>query len=109
MKDMIELVESKWINAFITLLINLGSSYLVNDVQTILQGVFKYKFMKWLVVFAICFASTKDIYVSIIVSVIFGVTVWALLDIESDLYLPKLKLNLKRKIREKLLDSINNV
>lgn len=84
-------IQSNWMNALFTLVINLGTSYVVTDVHSIFQGVFAYKFMKWLVVFAICFASTKDVYVSIVVSFFFTIIVWFLLDEDSEFSLPKVR------------------
>ena len=91
-------IQSNWMNALFTLVINLGTSYVVTDVNNIFKGVFAYKFMKWLVVFAICFASTKDIYVSIVVSFFFTLIVWFLLDEGSDFSLPKIRTLLHKTI-----------
>ena len=82
---MIEIINSNWINATLTLLINMGSSYVVSDVQTILKGVFSHKIMKWLVVFAICFLSTKDLHVSLYMSLMIVI---ATVDITLDCIVP---------------------
>ena len=84
-------IQSNWVSALFTLIINLGTSYVVTDVHNIFQGIFAYKFMKWLVVFAICFASTKDAYVSIVVSFFFALIVWFLLDEDSEFSLPRVR------------------
>lgn len=88
---MLEFISSPWTSVFCTLIINMGSSYVMGDVHNIFQGVFAYKFMKWLVLFAICFASTKDVYVSIVVSLILVFAAWHLCNDESDWSLPKIR------------------
>ena len=101
---MFDVIQSKWLEALFTLIINLGTSYVISDVQKILHGIFEYKFMKWLVIFAICFASTKDIYVSLVISFMFSVTMWFFLDETSDIHLPRLKASLKQLIKRDLVD-----
>ena len=101
---MFEIVQSKWIEALFTLIINLGTSYVISDVQNILQGIFKYKFMKWLVIFAICFASTKDVYVSLIISFLFSITIWFFMDETSDIHIPHVKRSIKQFINNNLMD-----
>tara|TARA_B100001093_G_C26806363_1_gene1005674 strand:+ start:1288 stop:1632 length:345 start_codon:yes stop_codon:yes gene_type:complete len=108
---MIEFAHSKWIGALITLIINMGSSYVVSDVQHIFKGVFRYKFMKWLVVFAICFASTKDVYVSICLSLLFSIIVWIVLENKANnikYSLPRIKKTIKTNIKDFLLSIKNN-
>ena len=101
---MIEIINSTWINAMLTLLINMGSSYVISDVQNIFKGVFSYKFMIWLVVFAICFLSTKDVYVSIYMSLIFSILVWILLDKQNPKTIPQFKRDIKQYIKNLLLN-----
>ena len=36
---MIEIINSNWINAMLTLLINMGSSYVISDVQNIFKFI----------------------------------------------------------------------
>ena len=107
---MIDVAQSKWVQALFTLIINLGTSYVVSDVQNILQGIFEYKFMKWLVVFAICFASTKDVYVSLCISFVFAITMWFFLDEKSDLSIPRVKTLVKNYVENHFVDenTINN-
>ena len=105
---MIEIINSNWINATLTLLINMGSSYVVSDVQTILKGVFSHKIMKWLVVFAICFLSTKDLHVSLYMSLIFSILIWILLDKQNPNTIPSFKKNVKQYIKNFLLNIDNS-
>ena len=106
---MIEIINSNWINATLTLLINMGSSYVVSDVQAILKGVFSHKIMKWLVVFAICFLSTKDLHVSLYMSLIFSILVWILLDKQNPKTIPEFKKNVKQDIKNFLLNIDNSL
>ena len=92
------MLDNKWIGALMTLLVNMGSSYVINDVQMIFNRFFSFKAMKWLVVFAICLASTQDIFVSICMSLVFGLIVWVLLDINCEICLPRLRKVLRKKI-----------
>jgi|TARA_Y100000389_G_C17223978_1_gene394718 hypothetical protein len=102
---MLELIQSPWVSVLCTLIINMGSSYVMGDVNNIFQGVFAYKFMKWLVLFAICFASTKDVYVSICVSLFVVFTVWHLCNDESEWSLPKIRKDLRERFE---IDIDNN-
>ena len=92
------MLDNKWIGALMTLLVNMGSSYVINDVHMIFNRFFSFKAMKWLVVFAICLASTQDIFVSICMSLVFGLIVWVLLDINCEICLPRLRKVLRKKI-----------
>ena len=92
---MLELIQSPWTSIFCTLIINMGSSYVMGDVNNIFQGVFAYKFMKWLVLFAICFASTKDVFVSICVSLVLVFLAWHLCNDESEWSLPRIRKGLR--------------
>tara|TARA_Y100000389_G_C17353138_1_gene459577 strand:+ start:642 stop:944 length:303 start_codon:yes stop_codon:yes gene_type:complete len=88
---MFELIQSPWSSVFMTLIINMGSSYAMGDINNIFQGVFAYKFMRWLVLFAICFASTQDIYVSVCVSLILVFFAWHLCNDKSAWSLTKIR------------------
>ena len=94
------MLDNKWIGALFTLIINLGSSYVVNDVHKIFDGIFSFKAMKWLVVFAICLAATQDIYVSICISIMFSIFVWVLLDFECEMCLPRVRKFLRKHLLE---------
>ena len=52
---MLESLESKWLGALFTLIINMGSSFVLGDVHELVTGIFSLKLMKWFVVFAILF------------------------------------------------------
>ncbi len=78
------MLDNAWINGISVLLINLGSGYATRDVQVILQKVFEYKLMKWLVYFTICFTATKNIYISLCISFLIVIFFWHFLNEKSD-------------------------
>jgi|TARA_B100000902_G_scaffold10883_1_gene13297 hypothetical protein len=94
------MLESKWFGALFTLIINMGSGYVLGDVQRLVSGVFSLKLMKWFVVFAILFASTQDFVVALCTSILFAVIVWGLCDVKSEVSL----LRVRKILRKKLLD-----
>ena len=48
------MLDSKWIEALFALLINTGSSYVINDVQQVFNDFFSNKVIKLIVIFSIC-------------------------------------------------------
>ena len=101
---MFELIQSNWINALFTLIINIGTSYVINDVQDIFHGIFAYRFMKWLVIFSICFATTKDISISLTISLLFSFLIWIVLENDAKLKVPKIKKSIKKYINNVILN-----
>tara|TARA_B100001250_G_scaffold216647_1_gene185900 strand:+ start:159 stop:497 length:339 start_codon:yes stop_codon:yes gene_type:complete len=92
------MLDSKWIEALFALLINTGSSYVINDVQQVFNDFFSNKVIKLIVIFSICFASTQDIFVSLCISIGFVLIVYVLLDGNCDVCLPKLRKILRKKL-----------
>tara|TARA_Y100000389_G_C17468268_1_gene527755 strand:- start:1773 stop:2015 length:243 start_codon:yes stop_codon:yes gene_type:complete len=68
----------------------------MTDIQNILKDVFSYRFMKFFVLFVICFASTKDIFVSLCVSGFIVMCMWHLLNKDSEYSLPRISKMLRK-------------
>lgn len=62
------MIDSNWISAFLTVIVNFGSGFVINDVNAIFNDVFELAFVKLFVIFSIIFMNTKDIYISAISS-----------------------------------------
>lgn len=62
------MIDSNWISAFLTVIVNFGSGFVINDVHAIFNDVFELAFVKLFVIFSIIFMNTKDIYISAISS-----------------------------------------
>ena len=103
-------MNNAWINGLCVLIINLGSGFVTRDIQLILQSVFEYKIMRWLVFFTICFTTTRDIYISLCMSLILVICFWHLFNFDSDFcvineeqnfksILTKIKFKLKKYIK----------
>ncbi len=102
---MLESLESKWLGALFTLIVNMGSSFVLGDVHELVTGIFSLKLMKWFVVFAILFGSTRDFVVALSMSILFAVIVWGLCDIKSEISL----LRVRKILREKLLNIVDEL
>tara|TARA_B110000037_G_C16794631_1_gene372912 strand:- start:32 stop:256 length:225 start_codon:yes stop_codon:yes gene_type:complete len=60
---------------------NIGSKYVTSDMPLTIDYLFKkYIFLKWLVVFSIAFMTTKNIKISLILSILFFITFKCLLN-----------------------------
>ncbi len=63
--------QSKIFNAIIMLLMNIGGKYLVLELPTNLDKIFtSYQFMRYLVIFAICFMATRDIKMALFMALL---------------------------------------
>lgn len=65
------IAQSKVFNAIIMLLMNIGGKYLVLELPTNLDKIFTtYQFMRYLVIFAICFMATRDIKMALFMALL---------------------------------------
>jgi len=62
------MIDSNWISAFLTLIVNLGSGFVINDIKLSFTDIFDLALVKVLVLFSIIYMNTKDIYISAISS-----------------------------------------
>ena len=78
------MLNSSFINAMCALLVNFGSGFVTKDIHFILQKIFDFKIMRWLVLFTLCFTTTKDVVTSLTLSLVLVLFVWHLLNEKSD-------------------------
>lgn len=78
-----KIIKSKIFNVFLILLVNIGSSYIANDLQDVMSYIFSSYLLKTIVIFAICFTSTNDIFLSIIVSCTISILLYEILNVKS--------------------------
>jgi len=63
---------STFFNGLVMFIMNIGSKYLVYDIPKTTDVLFnKYKFLRYLVVFSIAFISTRNIKISILLTLLF--------------------------------------
>lgn len=99
------MINNAWINGLCVLIINLGSGFVTRDIQLILQNIFEYKMMRWLVFFTICFTTTRDIYISLCMSLILVIAFWHLFNKDSNFCIITDDFDLKyplRGVKEKI-------
>lgn len=78
------ILESKYFALLLVVLLNVGGSYIAKDIQNVLSYIFSNFWMKLIVLFALCFTSTRDVRVSVIGTLIFGFLLLFLLNTNSD-------------------------
>ncbi len=114
MSNFNDFIQSSWVSAIFALLMNFGSGYIARDVQKIFKNLFDYKLMKWLIFFTLCFTTTRNVYISLCISLVLVLFLWYFLNEESNFCI----LNdskfcrffkiLKRKIKSNVQNSIEN-
>jgi uncharacterized membrane protein len=81
------ILHSSWLSACLSLFVNSGTSYVMHDVHDVLHDIFDFKIIKWFVIFSICFANTRDVYISLNVSLLFCLMIWHVLNKKSLFYI----------------------
>jgi hypothetical protein len=78
------------------LLVNLGSKYLIEDLGKVGQQILKYKLIRRLTIFAIIYLGTRDIFISLVLTILFIL-------IKDFLINPESKFNIvPKKVKEKV-------
>ena len=81
---------SRFFAACVMLLMNIGGRFISKDIPDYIFNVFEYPVMRALTVFSIAFIASRDVKISIIISLIFVVIFKYLLDHKSNVcILPK--------------------
>ena len=68
---MASLNSSKLFSVFIIFIMNIGSKYMAKDVPVAVDLIFENFWARMLVVFCIAFVSTRDIFMSLIITLLF--------------------------------------
>ncbi len=76
-------LSSKLFHVTLVLLLNLGLSHVTSDLQPLFSYIFSFDFMKYVVVFAISYNATQDMYISLFFSIIIGLQITILLNTKS--------------------------
>ena len=86
--------HNKLFSGCLMLLMNIGGRYIAMDIPKTTDNLFKNKFLRYMVVFAISFIATHDIKISILLTLLFILIFKFLLDNKSkSCILPKTYLN----------------
>ena len=112
---LIGLSNSKLFSGVLMLLTNIGSKYLVLDMPTNVEKLFSsYSILRYLVIFAIFFMATRDIKISIVLSLLFFIVVYFFINEKSTFCFMK-DGNIKNKITkeeymkaQELINKYNN-
>ena len=81
MSILTSLNSSLFFNGCVMFIMNIGAKYLVSEIPETIDYLFKkYIFLKWLVVFSIAFVATKNIKISIILTILFFIVFKCLLN-----------------------------
>jgi len=89
--------NSKILVGFALILINVGSKYISYDLPKTLDNIFKHSLLRKIVVFSIVFISTRDIKISLLITLLYILLFSILLHEDSDLcILPEQYLNFKK-------------
>ena len=92
--------NSKYFSGIMMVLLNLGSKYVSLDLSEAHQHFLSDSIVRKILLFTIFFIATKDVIISIILSVVFGILVFGILHEDSNLCIAKHSLKsfcMKRK------------
>jgi hypothetical protein len=64
------LLTNKYFMGLNSILINIGSAYLLQELMPLTQQLFKQKIMAFFILFLICFTSTRDLFTSLLISLL---------------------------------------
>lgn len=79
--------ESRFFTGCIMILLNIGGKYIANDIPKSAERIMSHWLMRLVVVFAVVFGSTRDVMISVEITIIFIIVFKFLLNEESKLYM----------------------
>ena len=83
------ILANKYMIGFTSIFINIGTSFLLRDLVPFVEKLFESRMSKFVVLFVICLTSSRDIVVSISITVLLYIFIVYLLDPVSPYYLYK--------------------
>ena len=91
--------NSKYFSGIMMLLLNVGGKQVSNEISNFQENVLNHKVMRRLLVFVVVFVATKDVKISLIVTICFIIIVTGLFNEESKYcVIPKDKVGNKKRI-----------
>jgi hypothetical protein len=82
------------------LMLNLGSRYIMGDIGEFLENILKNDFTKKLIIVALFFVATRDIVISLVLTIVFTIVVYGLFNEKSRYSLVPNDTKVKNKLKE---------
>lgn len=92
--------NNKYLWGISLLFLNLGSRHIIGDLNKFHEKILAHEIVKKIVIFSMFFVATRDIPVSIVLTIAFSVIVFGLLDDKSKYSLVPNDTDVRNKIKE---------
>lgn len=79
--------SSPYVAGIIMLFLNAGTSFLMQDISPVVHSVFRHVWARRLVFFAIFFTATRNVYISVLLTLVFVLVIDFALNPQSRFYL----------------------
>lgn len=78
-------LDTKIMQIVMIIFLNIGSGYLSSDIKSVLEVLFSYSFMKFVVLFALCYTQTRDPLLSVVVGLVGIIFIKGFLNVDSSI------------------------